>query len=452
MAKHRFGIDAMQGYWIAKPMRVIKISILAGALSCSVLHLPAADWPQYRGPNHDGASPEKILTTWPKAGPHQIWKVPLSDGFSSFAVTGGKVFTIVARDVDGAKQEVCLALDANNGTELWSVPLGVAKYDGGGDSGTPTNSGGDGPRATPAVDGDAVYTFSSRLVLQCLDAKTGKELWKHSLIDEFAGRNIRWQSAASPLIEDGVVYVAGGGDGQALLAFDAKDGRVVWKGQDDQTTHSTPVAATILDVRQIIFLTQKGLVSVAPKSGNVLWRQPFPFRTATAISPVVSGEMVYCSAAYTVGASTCKVSKSGDTWTATQLWFEKGNGQANHWSTPVSADDYLFGLCGQAAHGKAALKCIEMATGKVRWSKDGFGMGGCLLVDGNVMVLSDAGDLVLVKATPAEYTEVARGHILAGKCWNAPALSNGHLFARSTKEGVCLDLSPGSAAQASARQ
>jgi outer membrane protein assembly factor BamB len=424
-------------------------SILGCALGSVVLQASAADWPQYRGPNHDGTSPEKILQTWPAAGPRQVWKVPLTDGFSSFVVGGGKAFTVVARDVDSAKQEVCLALDAKTGAELWAATLGVAGYDGGGSSGTPDNSGGDGPRATPTLDGDAVYTLSARLALKRLDASSGKEVWTHDLIKEYGGRNIHWESAASPLIEGGLVYVAGGGgEGQSLLAFDAKDGHLVWKGQDDKMTQSTPVAATILGVRQIIFFTQSGLVAVAPQTGGVLWRESFPYKTSTAISPVVSGDMVYCSAAYGVGASACQIAKSDAGFTATQLWFVKGNSQANHWSTPVCVDGYLYGLCGQAQFGKAPMKCVELATGKVMWTKDGFGMGGVLFVDGLVMVLSDAGDLVLVKPAPSEYAEVARSRVLAGKCWNSPAVSNGRIYARSTKEGVCLDLSPKLRAQA----
>ncbi len=417
-------------------------SLFGCAFSAALLQLRAADWPQYRGPNHDGTSSEKILQTWPESGPRQLWKVPLTDGFSTFVVGGGKAFTVVSRDVDGATQEVCVALDANTGVEQWATPLGVAKFDGGGDAGTPDNKGGDGPRTTPTLDGDGVYTLSSRLVLKRMDAASGKEVWSHDLIKENAGRNIHWESAASPLIDGGLVYVAGGGEGQALLAFDAKDGHLVWKGQDDKMTQSTPVAVTILGVHQILFFTQSGLVAVAPQTGDVLWRHTFPFKTATAISPVVSGDIVYCSSAYGMGASACKIAKSGDGFTATELWFEHGNAQANHWSTPVCVEGYLYGLCGQAQFGKAPLKCVELATGKVMWSKDGFGMGGCLLVDGRVMVLSDAGDLVLVKPTPTEYSEVARSHILSGKCWNAPAVSNGRVYARSTKEGVCLDLSP----------
>src|SRR5262245_30907630 len=109
----------------------------------------AADWPQYRGPNHDGVSSEKILQTWPAEGPRQLWKAQLPGGFSSLAVGSGKAFTLVSRQVDGASQEVCVALDANTGEEVWAMPMGIAKYQGGGDSGAPGNEGGDGPRSTP---------------------------------------------------------------------------------------------------------------------------------------------------------------------------------------------------------------------------------------------------------------------------------------------------------------
>ncbi len=404
----------------------------------------ASDWPQYRGPNHDGSSPEKILHTWPAGGLAEVWKTPLADGFSSFAVADGKAFTLVTREVEGAKQEVCLALDAKTGKEIWAMPLGIAKYDGGGDSGAADNKGGDGPRSTPAYDHGKVYTYSSRMILKCFDAATGKELWASDIIKDHGGHNIHWESAASPLIEGSLVFIAGGGSGEALLAFDKDDGHVVWKGQDDTMTQSSPVAATVLGERQIIFFTQSGLVSVVPKTGDVLWRYPFKYKTSTAISPVVSGDIVYCSAAYGVGAGACKIAKADGKFTAAELWTELGPASQiqSHWATPVSSGGYLYGLYGQAKFARAPLKCVEAATGKVLWSQDGFGPGGVTLVDGHIMVLSDAGDLVLVKAIPAAYTEEARSHILAGKCWNIAAVSDGKVYARSTKEGVCVKVSP----------
>jgi outer membrane protein assembly factor BamB len=402
---------------------------------------PAVDWTQFRGPNHDGSSAEKILTTWPQTGLRQIWKAPLQDGFSALTVGGSKAFTLVKGDVEGTDQEVCVALDADSGRVLWSVPLGIAQYENGGNSGAPDNKGGDGPRSTPAYDDSKVYTYSSRMILQCLDAATGKQIWACNVIKEHGGRNITWENASSPLIDGDLLFIAGGGSVQSLLAFDKRNGNVVWKGLDERMTHSTPIAATLLGQRQIIFYTQSGLVSVAPKTGAVLWRYPFRYSTSTAISPVVSGDIVYCSAAYGIGSSACRVSKSGNGFTATRLWYQPASVMNNHWSTPVCANGYLYGLFGQKKFGSTPLDCVEMATGRILWSQEGFGPGGCTLVNGYVLVLSDAGDLVLVKATPTAYTEAARSHVLAGKCWNYASISNGRIYARSTKEGVSLDAS-----------
>jgi outer membrane protein assembly factor BamB len=426
------------GTMTRKSFMLTVTTALAGALAGSV---GAADWSQFRGPNHDGTSTEKILTAWPGTGLREIWKEPMTDGFSAITLGGGKAFTLEARDVNGATQEVCVALDANTGRELWAVPLGIAHYEEGGNRGTPNNDGGDGPRSTPTYDGGKVYTYSSQMILKCMEAASGRQIWACDLKREHAGANITWESAASPLIDGELVFVAGGGPGQALLALDKNDGHVVWKGQEDKMTQSTPVAATILGVRQVIFLTQKGLVSVVPATGAVLWRFPFHYHVATAISPVVCGDIVYCSAAYGVGTSACKITKSADGFAAEQLWHQPDKVLANHWSTPVYSQGYVYGISGQAKFGAAPLVCVEAATGKVMWSQAGFGPGGCTLVDGSVLVLSDAGDLVLVKATPEGYQEVARSHVLAGKCWNAASVSNGRIYARSTREGASLDVS-----------
>ncbi len=418
------------------------LGCVAGLLS---VDLRAEDWPQYRGANHDGASHEKILTAWPATGLKQIWKTPLKDGFSSFTVATGKAFTIVTRDVDGANQEVCVALDAATGKELWAAPLGVAKFDGGGDSGTPDNSGGDGPRSTPSFDNGKLYTYSSRMVLKCFDAATGKDIWSADMIKEHAGQNIHWESAASPLIDGSLIYVAGGGAGQALMAFDKNDGHLVWKGQSDSMTQSTPVVVDILGTRQVIFFTQTGLVAVtADKGVQFFGGIRSPTKLPRRCRPLSPGTWFIVRLAMASVASRPRLPRPervlpppnyGPNWATPKL--------VNHWSTPQCIPMVICTGCMATPNlAKAPLKCVELATGREVWSKDGFGPGGCTLVDGHVVVLSDAGDLVLVKATPTAYTEVARSHVLAGKCWNSVAISNGHVYARSTKEGVCLDLSP----------
>lgn len=416
--------------------RTMKLKNLFSLICCWVFGAAtsrAAEWPQYRGASNDGSTPERILTVWPKEGPPVVWKAPLGDSFGSFAVSGGRAFCFIQRKVDGEDQEVALALDAKTGKELWAVALGKATYD---------KQGGDGPRSTPTVDGERVYFFGAYQVLNCLDAASGKSIWRHDLPAEYGGKVIKWNSAASPVQDGDLIFLNGGGAGQALLAFNKADGALVWKGEEDAPTHSSAVPATIHGVRQVIFLTQVGLVAVLPKTGQVLWRHPFPFRVATASSPIVSGDIVYCSAAYDVGAGACRVTKTGDQFSAAELWRQKGK-LMNHWTSPVCKDGYLYGLYGHGKSADAPLVCLELATGKEMWSKPGFSGGGAtILVDGNVLVQSDRGPLVLVEPNPMEYKELARAQIYGGQCWTMPVVSGGKIFARNTKEGFCLEVSP----------
>ncbi|MBK7494692.1 MAG: PQQ-binding-like beta-propeller repeat protein [Candidatus Omnitrophica bacterium] len=212
---------------------VVEVMVFAGFMFSSFFSF-AEDWPQYRGPFLDGTTTEKIgLTTWPAEGPKVLWRIPAPLGFSSFTISQGQAFTLVARpDQEGITREVAVAVDASSGKELWSFSMCIMKYDGGGDSGSETNSGGDGPRSTPSIDGDRVYLYDSQLNLYCLGLKDGKTLWQHSVQDEFEGRNIRWQSSASVLIEGDLAIVPGGGAGQSFLAFNKKTGDLAWKSSD----------------------------------------------------------------------------------------------------------------------------------------------------------------------------------------------------------------------------
>jgi len=396
------------------------LSTCASLLFC--LPVLGADWPQFRGPANDGSSAEKILTAWPQEGPKEVWKVPVGEAFGAISVSGDKAFCFMQRD----EKEVAVAMDRQTGKELWAVPLGESIKD---------RQGGDGPRTTPAVDGDKVYVLGTWLNLVCLNAADGKTVWSHDIEKEFGGVVPKWGNAASPIIEGDLLFVCGGGRGQSIIAFDKTTGNVAWKKHDDEITHASPTPATIHGVRQIIFRTGSGLVAVAPKTGDVLWRYAIPHRVSSAASPVVGGDIVYTSSAYGIGAGACKVTKTDAGFSAAEVWRDAG--LQNHWTTPVYHDGYLYGLYKQPS----TLRCIEMATGKEVWSKSGFGWGGAtILVEGNVLVQDERGELVLVKATPEKYTELTRAHPLGGKCWTMPVISDGRIYARSTQEAVCLDV------------
>jgi outer membrane protein assembly factor BamB len=397
--------------------------------------------PGFRGPKGDGTVPQpRSVRDWKSVNLHKLWKTETPSGFSSFAVAAGKAFTIVTDEVDGNKGEVLIAIDVRSGKKAWAKPLGFAsKYDGGGDSGTPDNKGGDGPRSTPLVDGNNVYAIDANLGVFCFDAATGKEVWKHDVMKDNAGVQIKWQSAQSPVIDGNVLLMVGGGAGQGLLGLDKATGAVIWKGEDDKMTHSTPVIADILETHQAIFFTQTGLVAVNPLDGKVLWRAAFPFKVSTAASPVVWKDIVYCSAGYGVGAAAFQISKDASGFKSTQLW-RRENACFNHWSTPVVKDGFLYGMFSFKEYGKGPLACVDIRTGADKWQKEGYGPGQCILSDKTIIAISDKGEIVFVDANPEKYVELKRQKGVDGKVWSYPVLAYDHLFARSTKEGVCLDL------------
>lgn len=418
----------------------MKRFIFALALAAVTQSLSAFDWKQYRGPNHNGHSNEKIQNKRWGAGPTVLWKsdkYPL--GFASFTTSGDQCFTVCAR---GGK-EVVVAIDSNNGNENWSHTMTPAEYGHtGGNAGARNNSGGDGPRSTPTIYDGMVYVMSADLVLYCLAEDNGKLVWKKDILKEYEGENIRWKNAASPVIENDRIFIAGGGPKHAMMALDVDTGKLLWSTGDDKMTHSTPTLATIHGIRQVVFFTQTGLVGVAAATGAELWRFNFKFSISTAISPIVAGDVVYCSAGYNVGSAAVKISRQGDEFSAEEIWRVHGHKNvANHWSTPVYQDGYLYGMFSFKKYGNGPLKCVELATGKVVWSKEGFGPGNCIIVDGHILALSDDGHVVLAEASPKRYREVSRVKVLSGKCWTTPILSNGRIFVRSTKESACLDIS-----------
>ena len=386
----------------------------------------ATDWPQYRGPSANGTTDESL------GGPFkQLWKIPVGTAFGSFAIVGDKAFYFDCR----GPNEVAHAVDANTGKEFWSTPIDKTIYE---------NEGGNGPRTTPAIADGRVFLYSTYLKLVCLDADSGKPIWSHDIAREFGrGTNSaidKWGNALSPLLQGDRVVVAGGGRDSSILAFEAKSGKLLWKTGSEIITQASPTPATIGGVPQVIFWTTSGLVSVDPQNGRWLWSQRVKFNVATAASPVVGGDVVYCSAGYGTGAHAFRITKNGDSFTSMPIW-EKPGQLVNLWSTPIYHDGYLYGLYGFKEFRTMPLKCIELKTGREIWSQEGFGQGGLILAGDKLLIQGDTGQLVMVKATPAGYQELGRIHPLGGKCWQMPIFGDGKIITRSDKQAVCLSAS-----------
>lgn len=409
-------------------------------LVLGTLAVPAVDWPQYRGPTHDGSSPETLRTNWAAQPPRVVWRKTLSPAWSSITVAGNRAFTQSNRRIGGVSREVCLALDAANGNELWSANLDQASYP---DAGTGST---DGPRSTPSVDGDRVFVLTSYLKLYCLRADTGAVIWRRDFLAEFPGTEvIDWQSAASPLVVGDLVFLNSNVGGQRLMAVRASDGTTVWSGQDDRMTHATPAYATLSGVPQVVFLTSRGLLGVVPDSGSVLWRYTFsPSGTSTAATPVVAGDHVYASCAYSLGAWTARVTRPAAAFTVTQTDYKRSSAYQNHWATPVHHDGFLYSVVERSFRSFA---CFDLAGRTNRWTTERVGSGNpgfasLIKVGDQLLVLTEDGEVVLVEPNPAAYTERAVFKALSGTCWNHPAFANGRLYARSSTEMVVLDLAP----------
>jgi len=423
----------------------------------------ATDWPQYRGPATDGSSPDAIATTWATNSPtFVVWRnTSLTNGFSSFAVSQGRAFAMISRvDRNGNLQECCAAVDATTGLNLWTTPIDIAPWNpastaDGGDGTAPYNSG-DGPRTTPSVSGGRVFALSGLLHLVGLNATNGSVLWSNDLVSAYGATTIPWENAASPCLDDDLLFVNlnSSANNQNLAAFHTADGSLAWSSQDENVTHTTPVIATIQGVRQVIFATQTGLVSLDRTTGALLWKFTYPFypiSTSMGASPVVYSNLVYCTAAYGRGAFVVQVALDNGTWSAAQLWYKDGSAGLLYrsiWMSPVCYQGYIYTLAGEnSTFLTAPLNCIELATGNLMWTTNNFGMGGLILVNTNLLVLTEKGQIVLAQPSPSAYQELTRYqafHFSAdapGKCWNSPAFSNGRIYARSTRGAISLDVS-----------
>jgi outer membrane protein assembly factor BamB len=241
-------------------------------------------------------------------------------------------------------------------------------------------------------------------------------------------------------VEGDLVIIQGGGAGQHYLAFNKDTGALAWKRHTEILTQSTPAVATIDGVRQVIFLQQSGLVSLDPKNGDILWKQPYSQATAIAPSPVVSGDKIYVSMGYNVGGGAYQVSKDKDKFVVKELWRTPRQSM-NWWSTAVIKDGYVYGIHGRGDDRNAPLQCIDLNTGKLMWSGPPAGGGEILVVDDKLIVQAGTGKLHLVEPDPTAYKEISNAQPLSGQAWGWPAFSKGVFVYRTNTEAIALDMS-----------
>ena len=370
----------------------------------------AADWPCFRGPDHDGISKETGWSvTWPAEGPKKLWKAKVGIGFASFAVRAERVYTTG----NLKENDVVFCFDANTGAEVWkySYPakLDPKYYEG-------------GPSATPTVDGDRVFTFSKRGVIHCLDAAKGTVIWSKNLMEELKAKMPTWGFAGSVLIEGDLAIVNIGTAGAAL---NKNTGKVVWSSGDEEAGYATAVPCAVGGQRAVALVIRQDVVALGVKDGKELWR--FPWKTeydVNAADPILAGSKVFISSGYNHGGGVFDVS----TQPANKLWENKN--MRNHFNSCVLWQGHLYGV------DDNQLRCLDFNAGDVKWTEKSVGKGSLILADGKLIVLSEKGELMVADASPTAFKPLARAQVLGGKCWSTPVLANGKIYCRNAAGDV----------------
>ncbi len=388
---------------------------VAGFLVLAVTsNLFAQDWPQWRGANRDGkVTGFDVPKSWPAELAPQ-WKVTVGLGDASPVLAGGKLYSFTRQGDD----EVIICLDEATGKELWQSKYPALAITG------PASSQHSGPRSTPTVGDEKVVTLGVGGVLSCLDASTGKLVWRN---EDFTKELPTFFTGLSPLISNGMCIVhLGGNEMGQIIAFDLKTGKQKWQSASDGPSYASLAMMTVNGKKQIVDLTSKNLVGIDPENGKLLWSFPVPVenRFYNSASPLIDGQIVIITG-QGQGTKAIKIQKQGNEFVASELW--KNGELGTKWNTPVLKDGFLYGL----SDGRK-LFCMNAATGKTAWIDDKLHNDFGSIVDaGSVIIaLPQTSNLVVFKPNEKAYTEVALIKVADTPTYSYPVIAGNMIFVK----------------------
>jgi outer membrane protein assembly factor BamB len=386
-----------------------------------------ADWPQYFGPNRDGTSSETgLVRSFPAEGPKVLWRKDTGSGWSGPAVAGERAILFYRSE----NNEVVECVDVATGKEKWKKSYRTRYVD--------MFDKDNGPRATPLIVGERIFTLGAEGTLTAFSLSDGAEIWQRNVNKDYKVPASYFGVGTSPMMAGGKLIVNIGAKGAGIVAFDPADGKEVWKSTDQGVSYSSPVLAKIDGEELAVFFTRQGLLALTPDKGEVryehYWR-PRIDASVNAASPIVAGNQIFLSTSYNTGAIALEASKGE----VKEVW--KGDKSLScHYNTPVLVKGYLYGIDGRQEYGPR-VRCVEWKTGTVKWTKDEFGCATLIVADGMIIAFCESGELVLIDPSTESYKELARAAILdKAPCRAAPALSGGKLISRDSAKWICVDL------------
>ncbi len=388
-----------------------------------------ADWPQWRGPDRTDVSNEAgLLKSWPEGGPKRVWVFENAGiGYSGPAIVAGKLYTMGAR----SGSEELIAVDTNTGKEIWSAKIGEMLK----------NRYGDGPRGTPTVDGDRIYTMGGRGNLICANVADGKVVWQRAMRD-FGGGTPGWGYTESVLVDGNKVVCTPGGEQGAIVALDKKTGELIWQSKDltDPAHYASVIAANHSGKRQYIQLTVKHVAGISADDGKLLWSIDWPGQTAVIPTPIFHDGHVYVTAGYRAGRKLIKLGPNNE---ANDVYFN--HEMENHHGGVILVGGHIYGYS-----DTAGWLCQDFMTGKKVWSeKSALVKGAIAYADGMFYCLGERdGTVVLIDASPEGWKEHGRFKLEpqttqrspSGKIWTHPVISGGRLYLRDQEFLACYDV------------
>ena len=403
---------------------------------------PDAGWPHRRGPHFDGTSDETGLAdSWPEAGPPVLWTLELGQGYSGFTAVGDRVFT----QTQTLYRQVVVCLDADTGQTLWEHGYAwpyqaVGMYP--------------GPRATPTWHGGRIYFAGARGLVGCLDAAAGRPLWSLNVKEKFAGRGFDFGYACSPLVEQDKVILPAGGRGASVVALNPEDGSTVWASGNQPASYCSALPITLEGRRLVVAFLQNALALFDLETGRLLWQEVYSQGyDEHAADPIYREPYLMIASPFKSGAQAYRLRiEQGDGTAeaayrlrAETAWFSRK--MSNDVASCVVVDGHVYGFDLRDVQAKrhrpsrGKFKCLKLDTGQVLWETDHTGHASVIAADGKLVLLSDRGEILLVRATPERYEELARAEVFRGEiCWTAPALYRGRLYLRSPTKAACVYL------------